>query len=500
MNKEYTGLLGLSQRLPPTNLPAEQALLGALLANNRAYERVGEFLLPEHFADPINGKIYREISTLVQGNRIADAITLKGIFEHNHTLDEVGGLAYLAKLLSSMVGIISAGEYGSAIYDAWMRRQLIDCGEELVNTSFAPTPEAPGAIEILEQHDVAIQRIAQGNNKNFTVTVQTAVREAVKVAKAAMLRGDALAGITTGYGSLDKMLFGLQPENLIIIGARPSMGKTALALGIAARAAASNKGVRVLSWCGEMSASQLGARLAAGYTGLSTTSVFTGHNWAVPEDAEGRPMPLQMADWLALERATEEAGKLNIKIDTTPGITVSTLRSRARRLKRTSGLDLIVVDYLQLMRASREAQSKGLYAAMTEISRDLMELKNELKIPILAMAQLSRANESREEKAPQLSDLRDSGAIEQDANAVMFVHRPHYYLSRTSLSKRMNESDSEFSDRKSILEHDKLSSFGKAVIMIAKNRNGPTGNVEMQFDDNTTWFRDSLENPHSLAW
>ena len=487
-------------RLPPVNLQAEQALLGALLANNRAFTRVEEFLRPEHFADPIHALIFETMARRIGAGQLADAVTMKAELENSNLLAEVGGTTYLAQLLSAMVGIINAGEYGRAIHDTWLRRQLIDLGEEVTNEAYG-SEEGKDAASVLEGAEEKIYRLSSaGANMKPNVNAGAAVRGAISRARAAVKRGTALAGVSSGYNAIDRLLGGLQDESLLLIGARPSMGKSALALGVAARAAA--LGAQTYMWSGEMGADQLGARLAAAHAGLNTMAVFTGHYWKPPEECDEREVPraLTYADWARLEEAATAAESLPLEFDCRPGLTVSAIRSRARHLKQTKGLKLIVLDYIQLMRGSRAVRGRGLYETMTEISHDLMEMKAELGVPVIALSQLSRGLEGREDKLPQLSDLRDSGALEQDATAVAFVHRPHYYLSRAVPMKRPTESDSDFSQRQSEWFIRVQESRGKAVLAVAKQRNGPTGMVDLQWDDNTTWFRSEKEAPASLAW
>ena len=268
-------LLGLSQRLPPTNLQAEQALLGALLANNKAYERVADFLAPEHFADPIHGRIFAAIARAIDAGRLADAVTLKAEFEHSGVLDEVGGVAYLAQLLAAMVGIINAGEYGRAVHDAWLRRQLIDIGETVVNNAFGAEPEldGPAQVEAAEQHlfDLA----ARGGNEHSMLTFERALAQAIDAAERTFRRSGHVSGLSTGLRDLDKRTGGMHPSDLLILAGRPGMGKTALATKIAfgaaralqeearqaGEAAAAPPAVAIFSL--EMSPEQLATRLLA---------------------------------------------------------------------------------------------------------------------------------------------------------------------------------------------------------------------------------------------
>lgn len=494
-------LLGISQRLPPSNARAEQALLGALLANNAAYDRVAEFLRPIHFADPVHGRVYAAITARIEAGRLADVISLKADLEGAGALDDVGGTAYLVQLLSAMVGIINTGEYGRAVLDAWMRRELIAAGEDMVNAAFGTDPPSD-ATAVLEAHEAALLRISEGaGNLSPLVPAGDAVQEAIRITEAAAKRESPLAGITTGFAALDRRLLGLQPGKLVLLAARPSMGKTGLGLAIAARAAAS--GAHVLYWSGEMAPVQLGARLAAAHAGLSMTAVFTGRGWHDPEPNDPRPRPRELTaeEWAELAGAERAARRLPLQFDGRPGISVAALRARARRLRRGKKLDLLVVDYVGLMRASAGAERQKLYEQVTEISRDLTALKIELNIPVLALAQLSRETERREDKRPQLSDLRDSGALEQDADVVMFLHRPEYYLERTGLPpKKSTESEEKYDMRQRAWNTELAEARGVAHVYVDKNRQGAPGVAKLAFHARTTWFRDGSEEPDSPAW
>ncbi|HVE20638.1 MAG TPA: DnaB-like helicase C-terminal domain-containing protein [Acidocella sp.] len=487
-------------RIPPSNVPAEQALLGALLANNKAFESVAEFLLPHHFADPANARVYGAIASRIAAGQVADPVTLKAEFEHAAELDAVGGLSYLGKLLASMIGIINAGDYGRAVHDAWLRRELIAACTEAINQAYVPT--GVSGQEVLEELDGALTRVADGAGEVKPLsTAGDAVSRAVVLSTEAGERDSALAGLTTGYAALDRLTAGLMPGQMYLLGARPAMGKTGLGLGIAARAA--SHGAKVLMWSGEMDAPQLGTRLAAAHSGIEVASVFRGKGWEMPPDHGGRPVSrkLTMDEGNRLVRAGRDAYRLPLNFDDRPGLTVAGLRARARRMKRGKGLDLIVVDYIALMRATAAAEKQKLYERMTELSRDLRILAAELHVPILVLAQLNRANESRENKMPQLSDLRDTGALEQDAYCVMFLHRPHYYLMQAGEPVRAQKESAEaFQERSDLWHHQVESTRGLALVSIAKNRNGPTGICRLRFDAETIWFRDESEADNEAAW
>ena len=477
---------------PPYNIRTEQALLGALLTSNKTLDRVVDFLQPEHFYDPLHGTIYGVIRERVASNRVADALSLRTMFEQSPDLQGGRGAGYLADLLVAMVGTITAAEYGRAIRDDWMRRELIEAAEglRLRAAGYWPDEGLPLTVaQMMDEHDARLLRIAEGaGDETPLIGFGAAVGEQLADTLAASRRETPLAGLSSGYGAIDRMTLGLQAGKLVLLAARPSMGKTALGLGIAVRAAQS--GVPVLMWSGEMAARQLAARAAAAYAGLSTTSVFSGRNWALPHDAQGRPVILRQCDWDVLVQAERAAASLPLQFDTRPAITPAQLRARARRMKRKGGLGLLVIDYVGLMRPSASNPRQSLYERVTEISRELMALKAELDIPVLALVQLNRANEAREDKVPQLADLRDSGALEQDADVVMMLHRPHYYLSRHEPQRKPNEADDSYHNRMASHTSQVAAEQGKATVFVPKNRQGPTGLTRLHFHDETTWFRD----------
>jgi replicative DNA helicase len=481
-------LLGLSQRLPPTNLQAEQALLGALLANNKAYERVSEFLVPEHFADPIHGRIFQAIARRIEQGQLADAVTLKAEFEHSGVLDEVGGTAYLAQLLSAMVGIINAGEYGRAVHDAWIRRQLIDIGEVVVNNAFGAQPELDGSDQVEAAEQALFDLAAKGSNDGGFVTFERALTEAIHTAERAFHRSGGVSGLSTGLRDLDKKTGGLHPSDLLILAGRPGMGKTALATKIAFGAAKSlltearvddpnalpRSSVAIFSL--EMSAEQLATRLLSEEARISGDRIRRGD--------------IGQKDFDVFVRVSREIGQLPLHIDDTPAITLSAMRTRCRRLKRTKGLALIVVDYLQLMRPSAGTKQENRVQEISQITQGLKALAKELSVPVIALSQLSRAVESREDKRPMLSDLRESGSIEQDADVVMFVYRDEYYLQQRAPKQLGFDNDEKFHGAVDKWQRDMEQVHNRAELLIEKQRHGPTGKIDLLFEGEFTRFGD----------
>ncbi len=493
MNSIDPPLLGLSQRLPPSNLQAEQALLGALLANNRAYERVAEFLAPEHFADPIHGRIFQSIARRIEAGQLADAVTLKGEFEHAGVLDEVGGTAYLAQLLTAMVGIINAGEYGRAIYDSWLRRQLIDVGETVVNNAFGADPELDGAGQIESAEQRLFELATEGGGNGGLIPFERALTDAIMGAERAFHRKGGVSGLTTGLRDIDARTGGLHPSDLLILAGRPGMGKTALATKIAfgaakalleeARSADPNAVPKscIAVFSLEMSAEQLATRLLSEEARISGDRIRRGD--------------IGQRDFDRFVQVSREISGLPIQIDDTPAVTLSALRTRCRRLKRTRGLALVVVDYLQLMRPSAGTRPENRVLEISQITQGLKAIAKELAVPVLALSQLSRAVESREDKRPQLADLRESGTIEQDADCVMFVYRDDYYLKQREPKQVGFDTEDKFQTQMDKWKRDMEQVHNKAELIIAKQRHGPTGKIDLFFEAEFTRFAD-LDQTH----
>jgi replicative DNA helicase len=488
-------LLGLSQRLPPSNVQAEQALLGALLANNRAYERVSEFLAPEHFADAIHGRIYQAIVRRVEAGQLADAVTLKAEFEHSGILEEVGGTAYLAQLLTAMVGIINAGEYGRAIHDTWLRRQLIDIGETVVNNAFGADAELDGPQQIEAAEQQLFQLATDGGTNGGFVAFEKALTEAILGAERAFRRAGHVSGLSTGLRDLDSKMGGLHPSDLMILAGRPGMGKTALATKIAFGAAKALQAearavdpsamakAQVAIFSLEMSAEQLATRLLSEEAQISGDRIRRGD--------------IGQKDFDKFVQVSREIAGLPIQIDDTPAITMSALRTRCRRLKRTKGLALVIVDYLQLMRPAAGTRPENRVLEISQITQGLKALAKELAVPVMALSQLSRQVENREDKRPQLSDLRESGSIEQDADSVMFVYRDEYYLEQKMPKEvAFDGGNDKFHAAVEEWQQKMAVAHNKADLIIAKQRHGPTGTVPLFFEAEFTRFGD-LDVAHS---
>ena len=472
-------------RSPPSNNEAEQALLGAILVNNSAYHRVSEFLTPDHFALPVHGRIFAAIVKLIERGQIANPVTLKNFFDQDAALAEIGGAQYLARLAANVVTIINAQDYGRTIYDLHLRRQLITIGEDMVNEAYSYEfeREAPQQIEEAEKRlfDLATTGQAEGGFRPF----DKALAEAILMAEAAFKRSGRTTGISTGFVDLDKLLGGLHPSDLIVLAGRPSMGKTAIATNIGFNAARAFKpkqladgrigaedGARVGFFSLEMSAEQLATRILSEESGVSSNNIRKGE--------------VSHEDFDRFIEASQTLSVAPFYIDDTPALSIAALRTRARRLQRQHGLDLIIIDYLQLVRGTADQDNR--VQEISEITRGLKTLAKELGVPVIALSQLSRAVEAREDKRPMLSDLRESGSIEQDADVVMFVYREEYYLSRGEPGRRPEENEEKYNERYERWHHRLAEVSGTAELLIAKQRHGPIGKVTLRFDHETTRF------------
>ncbi len=466
------------KRLPPLNEDAERALLGSLIHNNEALEKVSDFLKPEHFANPVNGRVFEAISKLCNQGRVADPIILKDFFTQDELLKEAGGVDYLIHLVDSVVSIINTEHYGRLIRDLYIRRQLIDVGETIVNDAHDSTVKTSAESQIENAEKQLFDLAVTGENKNQFYSIGDALKVSLTSAEAAFKRDSHVVGITTGLKDLDTMLGGLHPSDLLIIAGRPSMGKTGLGTNIAFSAALATTqenggGGSVAFFSLEMSSDQLATRILAQETKISSDKIRRGE--------------LKQDDFPKLIESSRRISNLPLYIDDTPALTVAALRTRARRLKRQKGLDLIVIDYLQLMQGK---SSEGRVQEISEISRGLKSLAKELQIPVIALSQLSRAVEQRDDKRPMLSDLRESGSIEQDADVVIFIYREEYYLSRQEPDDGAPEKYATWQDRME-------KAHNMADIIIAKQRHGPIGTVQTHFEGQFTKFSNRAR-PHEL--
>ncbi|MHA1517151.1 MAG: replicative DNA helicase [Alphaproteobacteria bacterium] len=460
----------------PHNLEAEQALLGAILVNNEALDRVSNFLKPVHFFDPLHGHIFETAAKLIMGGKRATPITLKTFFQNDEPVGALSVPQYLGRLAANATTIINAEDYGRTVYDLAVRRQLIEIGEGMVNTAFdSPIDAAPSA-QIEEAEQQLYELAETGKYGVGFEPFSAALTDAIDMAANAYRRDGGLSGIATGFADLDQRMGGLQASDLIIIAGRPAMGKTALATNIAYHVAkthsanagddAPGDGAVVGFFSLEMSAEQLATRIISEQSYIPSERIRRGR--------------IDSDDFDRIVEVSQELQNLPLFIDQTGGITVAQLAARARRLKRQRGLGFIVVDYLQLLTGSSRRAQEGRVQEVSEITAGLKALAKELHVPILALSQLSRQVEQREDKRPQLADLRESGSIEQDADVVMFVFRDEYYLERNQPRENTEEHRQWQQDMEAV--------NGKADVIIGKQRHGPTGTVTLQFTPEFTRF------------
>ena len=458
----------------PVNTGAEQALLGAILSNNLAYEKVEEFLEPEYFSSKINSIIFKSIKQLIGNDQIADLNTVKVQLDGNEEFDESGGLSYLLKLCENTVSIINSKQYGELIYDLYLRRRLIDLGTNLINNSYN-TEEANNSRILIEKTEQNLFNLVQNNEfdsgpKDFEEIMQRTIDYAEKAFK----KSEDVIGLKTGLRDFDKKIGGLHKSDLIIIAGRPSMGKTAFATNIASNISKEfdNKKKKVLFFSLEMSSEQLATRLLGELAEISSENIRTGN--------------LSKKDFSKILSSSDDLKKLNLFIDDTPASSISAIRTRARRLKRKLGLDLIILDYLQLVNGESKKTNDNRVQEISDITRGLKAIAKELDIPVIALSQLSRKVEDREEKRPQLADLRESGAIEQDADLVVFLYREEYYLARTEPPEGTEKHEMWTN------KMEKVHNIAESII--AKHRHGPISKVKLHFNPSWTKFSDLAEN------
>ena len=476
----------------PSNVEAEAAYLGAALIDNRVIEELTTPLRPEHFFEPVHERIYARILALLDRKAVVTPVTLRPYFEADEALKELGGAGYLARLTADGQGLLAPRELAEQIYDLALLRELVAVGRTLV-TNALDTSESVAPLEQVAAAEAALYIVAEGaSSASEAQGFAVATRTALGMIEAALLSGGHISGTTTGLTSLNEKVGGLHNSDLIILAGRPGMGKTALATNIAFNAADrlrrdladgitadKSVGAATAFFSLEMSADQLATRVLAEQSGISAEALRMGK--------------ISRDDFQKLSFASQRLAELPLYIDDTPALSISQLRTRARRLKRRHDIGLIVVDYLQLLQGSGKATDNRVNE-ISEISRGLKTLAKELSVPVIALSQLSRAVEQRDDKRPQLSDLRESGSIEQDADMVWFVFREDYYVASKE-PKRPEESD----DAKTHEAHAKWAEdmervYGLAELIVAKQRHGSTGKVRMRFEARITRFTDLADD------
>ncbi|WP_296426226.1 replicative DNA helicase [Yoonia sp.] len=471
-----TGVAEASADLMPHSIEAEQQLLGAILTNNDIFDRVAAIIGPKHFYDPVHARIFETAASRISKNMLASPVTLKTFMEDDEGLKELGGPPYLARLAGAAISAFAARDYAQMIYDLATRRELIQLGRNIADKAAKIDVHSEPKEQIVEAEQALYSLAEQGTSEQGFQSFLRAVTEAVNVANSAYQREGGLAGISTGLVDLDKKLGGLHKSDLLILAGRPSMGKTSLATNIAYNVAKAYQrgtlsdgsegavdGGVVGFFSLEMSAEQLAARILAEASEISSHKIRQGD--------------MTESEFRRFVDAAKKLESCPLFIDDTAAIPISQLSARARRLKRTHGLDVLIVDYLQLVRGTSENRVQEI----GEISMGLKAIAKELNIPVIALSQLSRQVENREDKRPQLSDLRESGSIEQDADVVMFVYRGEYYAEREKPDDANMDAIAAWQEKMSNLH-------GKADVIVGKQRHGPIGTIELSFTAEFTRF------------
>ena len=456
----------------PSNIEAEQALIGSILVNNDIIDEISNIVDHKNFYDPLHSKIYNLIENLHNKGMIANPITLKNSFENDAALSEIGGTEYLVKLTRFSSSVKQSIDYAKIVHEKFVKRELVQISETLSDEAVDETIDKTGENIIQDTEKSLFDLAERGTFHQSFLKFNQALDQTIEMATNAMKSDHGIVGVPTGLNDLDERLGGLHRSDLVIIAGRPSMGKTALATNIGYYAAKKilddNKKSSIAFFSLEMSSEQLSTRILSEQSRIKSNDIRRGK---VTEEEFNR-----------LIETSRNIHDLPLYIDETPAITISTLSNRARRIKRLFGLDLIIVDYIQLMTTSSKRYD-GRVQEISEITQGLKALAKELSVPVLALSQLSRAVEQRDDKKPQLSDLRESGSIEQDADVVMFVFREEYYLERKE-------------PKLGTIEHGEWQAkmneiIGSADIIIGKQRHGPTGNIQVEFEGIYTKFKDA---------
>jgi len=469
-----------------SNIEAELAVIGCILWDNKNYEKISDFLSDSHFVDETNKIIFSTIKKLLDKNVLVSPITLKNYLpEDNEKLNKVN---YLNQLKDSTPSTQNTYNYGKIVYDLYVKRNLVGVAHNIIQETNTNSSES--AENLIENAENDLYNLSQtGNSDRSFINFGNALQGAVDIISEAYKRDGKIAGVPTGFKDLDNKLGGLHKSDLIIIAGRPSMGKTALGTNIAFNCAIKYKeeedelnnkkiidGGKVAFFSLEMSSEQLATRILAEQTKISGDKM--------------RKADLNKDDFNKIAKTSSELENLNLIIDDNPVLTIPMLRARARRLKRLFDINLIIIDYLQLMSSASNSRNDGRVQEISEITRGLKSIAKELNIPIIALSQLSRQVEQREDKRPQLSDLRESGTIEQDSDVVMFIYRESYYLERLEPIRKSEEDDMKYNERVSRWQQLTNENYNKAEIIIAKQRHGPIGSIKMHFDANYTKFSD----------
>ena len=470
------------------NFDAEIAVIGCLLWDNKSYEKIADFLIEDHFIDLNNKNIFKTIKRLLDKNILVTPITLKNYLEENDK-DSFDNYTYLNQIKDSAPSTQNAYQYARLLYDLHIKRSLIGIGKNIIQDTISNEEDLEG-INLIENAENDLYNLSQtGSSDRKYSLFGESLKKAIDIIDQSFKREGKIAGLPSGLKDLDKKLGGFHNSDLIIIAGRPSMGKTALGTNIAFNAAKKFKekedefgnkttidGGKIAFFSLEMSSEQLATRVLAEQSKISGDKM--------------RKAELNKEDFKKIAKVSSELENLNLVIDDNPILTISSLRARARRLKRLYDIDMIIIDYLQLMSGSQNVRNDGRVQEISEITRGLKAIAKELNIPIIALSQLSRQVEQREDKRPQLADLRESGTIEQDSDVVMFIFRESYYLERMEPIKKPDEQNDRYNERHQRWRELCESRYNIADIIIAKQRHGPTGAIKTHFDPNFTKFSD----------
>ncbi|MFL2895763.1 MAG: replicative DNA helicase [Candidatus Pelagibacter sp.] len=472
MNKNLSLVTNDNSQLP-NNIEAEQAVIGSLLTSNEIFDDISSIISENNFYDPLHQKIYASISNLIYKGMLANPITLKSYFENEK--DDLNVPEYLIKITKFSTSSRQSIEYSKIIYDMYVRRELIKISENIIDSAKISDLNVSGQSIIENSEKILYDLAEKGSFNSSLIKFDEAIKQTIDMASSAYKNEEGIVGVPTGLKDLDDRLGGLHKSDLIIIAGRPSMGKTALATNIAFHAASKiqqiGKKGSIAFFSLEMSSEQLSTRILAEQSRIKSNDIRRGK---ISEE--------QFEQFIETSKNISE---LPLYIDETPAISVAAVSNRARRIKRLYGLDMIVIDYIQLMRATF-AIKEGRVQEISEITQGLKALAKELSVPVLALSQLSRAVEQRDDKKPLLSDLRESGSIEQDADVVMFVYRESYYL-KAKEPRPATVEHAEWQAKMNEVSH-------LAELIIGKQRHGPTGNVMLEFEEMFTKFKDAVNN------
>ena len=475
MSQQPFKIVENSQKQLPSNIEAEQAVIASILVSNDIYDEISPILNPQKFFDPIHVKLYETIEKLISKGLLANPITLKNHFENNEGLKELGGQEYLIKITKFSTSVKQTIDYANIVQEMHVRRELIKISQSVLDEASTNADVSTSGVEIIQNAEKSLFDLAERGHFNQSfIKFESALKQTIEMAKSAYQNDEGIVGVPTGLTDLDARLGGMHKQDLIIIAGRPSMGKTALATNIAFHAAKNIEKKETKSTVAffslEMSSEQLSTRILSEQSKIRSNDIRRGK--------------VSEKEFEQFIETSKNIFELPLYIDETPAVTIATISNRSRRIKRLFGLELIVIDYIQLMKSSRKMEFNRVQE-ISEITQGLKALAKELNVPVLALSQLSRQVEHRDDKKPQLADLRESGSIEQDADVVMFIFREAYYLERKEPTLGSIE-HAEWQQKMN-----EISSL--ADIMISKQRHGPTGNVKVEFEAMYTKFK-NLEN------